>query len=142
MSKEMYVTDKKGNRYEIKSHIDYGAIIMTSVLPELKPIDSLCIARDGLIFGKWRDPDYRNSAAIDDCRMLKWEEFLRQGWLLPEVDKIYGFVHPNNVASIKWVLSRGGYLDGKHEIDGVIYDKYVVPIDAMVKMAEKIKCMV
>jgi hypothetical protein len=132
-----YVVDKKGNKYKIKTSVDGGLVVTTSILPELRPIDSMCIAKDGLIFSKWRDPEYRNSEVIDGNRVVAFVEMLKHGIL--SVDRIYGYVHPSNHASIKWVLSRGGYMDGKVGIDGVVYDKYVVPLESLVKMAGEIK---
>ena len=132
-----YVVDKKGNKYKIKTSIDFGAIITTSILPELRPIDSMCIAKDGLIFSKWRDPEYRNSEVVDANRVVAFAEMLKYNIL--SVDRIYGYVHPSNQSSIKWVLSRGGYMDGKVGIDGEVYDKYVVPLETLVKIAGEIK---
>ena len=132
-----YVVDKKGNKYKIKTSIDFGAIVTTSILPELRPIDSMCIAKDGLIFSKWRDPEYRNSEVVDANRVVAFAEMLKYNIL--SVDRIYGYVHPSNQSSIKWVLSRGGYMDGKVGIDGEVYDKYVVPLETLVKIAGEIK---
>ena len=132
-----YVVDKKGNKYKIKTSIDFGAIITTSILPELRPIDSMCIAKDGLIFSKWRDTEYRNSEVVDANRVVAFVEMLKYNIL--SVDRIYGYVHPSNQSSIKWVLSRGGYMDGKVGIDGEVYDKYVVPLETLVKIAGEIK---
>jgi hypothetical protein len=134
-----YVTGKDGKRYQLKTSVDFGAVLTTSILPELRPIDSMCIAPDGLIFSKWRDPEYRGSDVVDDNRMVAFVEAYNNHLLLPNIDKIYGYIHPNNIASAKWVLSRGGYVDGKYEDGGVIYDRFIVPIDVMVKRAEAIK---
>ena len=134
-----YVVDKKGNKYQIKTDCVYGAILTTYTVPELKPIDSMGIAPDGYIFSKWRDPEYRGSDAIDAQRMVKFVEAYKEGLFLPDIDRIFGYIHPSNLASSKWVLSRGGYMDGKQKIDGVEYEKFVVPIESMVKVAEGIK---
>lgn len=134
-----YVVDKQGNKFKIKTSVDYGAVLTTSIIPELKPIDSMCIAPDGFIFSKWRDPEYRNSTIIDNNRVLGFAEAVKNDLLLPRVDKIYGFIHPDNIASSKWVLSRGGYMEGNQVIDGVAYGKYFVPVDILLSAAERIK---
>jgi hypothetical protein len=131
-----YVVDKKGNKYKLKTSCDYGAVLSTVILPELRPISSMCIAPDGFIFNKWRDPEYRGSDIVDNFAAAGFIKAVQDDLFLPNIDKIYGYIHPSNVASSKWVISMGGYMDGVQDLDGIMYDKFVVPLDVLTKKVE------
>lgn len=134
-----YILDSKGTRHEIRSYLDSGTVLSTCILPGLQTIDSMCIAPDGYIFGKWRDVEYRSSDIVDDNRVVAFSKALEAGQFLKGIDSIYGYVHPSNIASAKWIESRGGYLNGKVEKFGILYDKFIVPIEVLLNEAKKVE---
>ena len=134
-----FVTDCNGNKYETITNCNYGAILTTSVLPELRTIDCMCIAPDGYVFGKLRDNDFRGQKSVDDNNILVTDELLKSGLLLPGITGFYGFIHPDNHRSLKMFQSRGTIVSGEQIIEGVNYIKVVTPIDVMFDMAARIK---
>jgi hypothetical protein len=137
-----YVVDKQGNKFKIKTSVDYGAVLTTSIMPEFRPVDCVCIAPNGLIFTKWRDPEYRGNSVLDDNRTLALAGAIKNDLFLPDVDKLFGYIHPDNLAAAKWVSSRSAYMDGQETVDGVTYHKYVAPLDVILSAAERIKANV
>ena len=134
-----YIIDSKGNKFKIKTSVGYGAMVTSVVLPELKAVDNMCIAPDGYIFAKWRDPEYRRSEVLMKHRLLAIADILREGILLPNVDKLYGFIHYSNKHSSDWALRNGSYIDGEVDIDGTKYDKYICPVENLLKIADSVK---
>jgi hypothetical protein len=136
-----YVVDKKGNKYKVKTFVNYGAIVTTCILPELKPIDNICYAQNGYSFNRWRDPEYRGDNLLNNNMLMATVDVVKKYWFLPTVDSIIAFVHPTNAIAAKWTIGMGGHMGGNAEIDGDVFEKYVVPIDGLVKMADKVKCL-
>lgn len=137
--KKGFVTDSQGNKIETITTSNYGAILTTSIMPELRTIDCMCIAPDGYVFGKLRDNDFRGQASVDNCNILETAELLKSGLLLPSITGFYGFIHPDNQRSLKMFQSRGTVISGETEINGVKYIKVITPVETMYRMAEGIK---
>jgi hypothetical protein len=133
------VSDCNGNKYETITECNFGAILTTATLPELRTIDCMCIAPDGYVSGKLRDNDFRGQKEIDNNNILVTDELLKRGLFLPAVKSFYGFIHPDNIRSLKMFQSRGTVIEGEVMISGIKYFKVVTPFEVMNKMAERIR---
>ena len=137
------MVDKKGNKYKIKTFVNYGAIVTTCILPELRPIDIECIAGDGYAFSRLRDADYRGNGVIDEQRILAVaNEIDRGGILYPNINNLYCLLHPSNIASLKMNTlfeSDDTITHSEVVVDGTAYIKVVMPVSTHQKVANRIK---
>jgi len=137
-----YVVDKKGNKYKIKTSIDFGAIVTTSILPELRPIDIQCIDRNGYAFSRLREQGYSNMEIVDEQRILAVVEGIDKGMLLPGVDSIYSFIHPSNKSAMsrnKLFLDSDVIDESDVVMDGIMYKKASVSVQTLYQIAHRIK---
>ena len=134
-----FVIDSKGNKLGLKSYCTYCMVIVTSVLPESKPIDIVCFAPDGYIFGQLRDSEYRGSESLDNHREVVQAQLFKDKFLPPEVDRIYCHIHPENIRAIRWILAKGWVQDGTIEKNSQVVNKYYLLASTMISNADKIK---
>lgn len=134
-----FVVDKKGEVLKISSFCTYCMVIITSVLPESRPIDIVCFAKDGYIFGQLRDSDFRGSESLDNHREVVQAQLFKDKFLPPGVDRIYCHIHSDNKRAINWILSKGWIQDGTVEKEGRVVNKYYLLGSTMICNADKIK---
>lgn len=133
-----FVLDSQGNKLEIRSYCTYCMVIITSVMPESRPIDVVCFMPDGYIFGQLRDSAFRGSEPLDNHREVTQAQLVKDGVFPKGVESIYCHIHPTNKRAINWLLSKGWIKEGSLEKDGRIVDKYSLSFRSLISNADSI----
>lgn len=135
---ELTVANKTGGFQRVKLALDYGAVISVSVMPEMRPIGSFCVAPDGYIFSKWRDLEYRGNSAIDEAEAVMLMEMFEGQMLLPGTNKIYALIHPSGKTITDWAV-QNRLFDGQQALEGVNFNRLVISLDLIKERAERAK---
>lgn len=137
-----FAVDRFGKVFELKSFCTYCMVIVTSVLPEVRPVDIVCFAEDGYIFGQLRDSDFRGSETLDNHKDVFQAELFKDKFLPPGVNGVYCHIHPSNKRAISWLLGKGWIKEGSFSKNGEFVDKYYLSAESMISNAEAIKSKV
>jgi hypothetical protein len=133
------IHDKDGKEHKVWTGAYLALVIGSSLIEDDEPIASTCYLATGEHRGEWRKEKFRESKGLLETRLNVIKKAIAVGILNPSTGYLYGMIHPNNKASIKFFQNMGVHTD-EVEVDGKKWIRAWVHVTEMMiegKITEK-----